>query len=366
MRRLKLGVALIGIVAGVFLVLMLSPPIPGDSPDDPGVALGGEIERVAVTAVAPRARAVRGEPPVEETLPPSLVALARRFQPTVMMPKADRFWPISVNTAFGATWRGNRACILDAARSVCSVGVDDLVRHDSPESYLDLPAPQTSVTDQLASLAGASKGIETAQIYFYASEKRSYGTRAKNLVSLQYWFFYPFNYQPSLFKPWGRTGLDPVAATLSNLNYHEGDFEHVAVLVDADALRKPVDDVRPHFLWFAHHDETEGTLVPWGDLALGAETHPTVRVAIGSHASYRDDECHLRRRSRTFYLVNDITVCASSAVWILTPRTPLVDLGTLPWRCWRGHFGQKRSAWLYTESGPQVPLRQQRPSACPA
>ena len=345
------------------LALMLRPP---DSSDDGGAAQGGGFEQVAVTAVAPRDRAVGGEPPVEQTLPPSLVALARRFQPTVMMPKADRFWPISVNTVFRATWGGKPTCLADPTRSVCPAGIGDLARHDSAESYLDLPAPQTSVTDQIASLAAVSKGPETAQIYFYASDRRNYGERAKNLVSLQYWFFYPFNYQPSLFKPWGRTGLDPVAATLSNLNYHEGDFEHVAVLVDADALRKPVEDVRPHFLWLAHHDEKEGTLVPWGDLALGAETHATVRVAIGSHASYRDTECRLRRRSRTLYLVNDITVCAASAVWILSPRTPLVDLGTLPWRCWRGHFGQRRTAWLYTESGPQAPLRQQRPSVCPA
>ncbi|HEX9939916.1 MAG TPA: hypothetical protein VGB15_22465 [Longimicrobium sp.] len=75
-------------------------------------------------------------------------------------------------------------------------------------------------------------------------------------VSIQYWFFYPYN------------------DYVSSAN-HEGDWEHVNVRLDA------ADQVNT--VWYSQHDNLVA-YAPWQLTWYG--THPQVWVADGSHANY--------------------------------------------------------------------------------
>ncbi|MDY7040085.1 MAG: PrsW family intramembrane metalloprotease [Chloroflexota bacterium] len=78
---------------------------------------------------------------------------------------------------------------------------------------------------------------------------------ASGRTALQYWLFYYYN---------------------DSYNKHEGDWEMVTVVLDADQ--------RPEFVTItAHHG---GTRRLWENVHLVQETHPAVYVARGSHANY--------------------------------------------------------------------------------
>jgi hypothetical protein len=80
-------------------------------------------------------------------------------------------------------------------------------------------------------------------------------------ISLQYWFFYPFNDGPLWFD-------------------HEGDWEHVTV--DLDHLGAAIDAS------FAQHsDNNPGVTLVWTAVHK-VDEHPLVLSALGSHASYPD------------------------------------------------------------------------------
>lgn len=81
-------------------------------------------------------------------------------------------------------------------------------------------------------------------------------------VSLQYWFFYPFNHAPlALFD-------------------HEGDWEHVAVELRPNGAPRGVS--------FAQHSNNDpGAYRPWSDVRKQGD-HPIVLSARGTHASYPD------------------------------------------------------------------------------
>ena len=78
----------------------------------------------------------------------------------------------------------------------------------------------------------------TAQIYFYYAGPSNPAhwpavnrTIPAGLVALQYWFFYPYNYYPTLATPDLMNGA-PLAGDVANTDLHQGDWEHVTVLVD--------------------------------------------------------------------------------------------------------------------------------------
>lgn len=81
-------------------------------------------------------------------------------------------------------------------------------------------------------------------------------------ISLQYWFFYPYNQAP-LF-----------------LFNHEGDWEHVTVELGADGAPRAVD--------FAQHANNDpGVVRSWQEVRRLGD-HPIVLSARGTHASYPD------------------------------------------------------------------------------
>ena len=89
------------------------------------VSIGSEDPALGSGAIAgpapPGGRASDGEPPIEQTTPTPIARLARRYQPTVEVAVADRFWPVSVGAVMqdiGAG--GQRTCLVTAPSPACT------------------------------------------------------------------------------------------------------------------------------------------------------------------------------------------------------------------------------------------------------
>jgi hypothetical protein len=180
----------------------------------------------------------------------------------------------------------------------------------------------------------------TAQIYFYYAGPASKLTwpvgypaaGEAGLVALEYWFFYPYNYYPTLIHS-SLMEDAPIAADVANTDLHQGDWEHVVVLVDERSGQA-------HWLYTARHAK-EGQFLPWSSPLLAFDgQHPIVQAAYGGHPSYPVG-CEARPR----YLqplnghVSDWLVCGPGRFAFRASTTPLVDLASTGWACWRGHFG---------------------------
>jgi hypothetical protein len=293
------------------------------------------------------------------------------------MSAADRFWPVSVLDTLKFRWKGRATCLYVGGRCRHEPPQPGDLKGGSPSDYLQFPTPLNRVEDAFRSAAQALGSpldaieqwrarvtqlnpFQSAQFYFrYLPDPPHHAYRGvpDGLISLQYWFFYPLNYLPLVKKPL-QTLVNPVGATIGNTDYHQGDFEHVAVLLDPRTKR-------PRYLWMARHED-EGVAFGWHSKRMQWDgDHAVVYAGFGGHATY--PRCGIQRRRRTFKFVNDYVVCIRGLNFGFThDSTPLVDLAHTTWACWRGHLGQsghlKRrvvSFVPYETDGPLSPLRQQ-------
>jgi hypothetical protein len=218
----------------------------------------------------------------------------------------------------------------------------------------------------------------TAQVYFYLGPTVSLGnfptpatslppaTPGERFIPLEYWFYYPYNYYPAAV----RSPLfeeSPLAGSLLDVDLHQGDWEHV------DILLNPKTDV-PEWLYMARHSD-EGQWLEWSTSKLARDgEHPIIQAAYGGHPSYQPG-CARRRRARTGGSLSDWLVCATGRFAFRATTTPLVDMALTRWACWRGHFGEAASGVEVKDAakpesardlirnfplvaGPAAPLRQ--------
>jgi hypothetical protein len=317
-------------------------------------------------------RAADGEPPIEETSP-GIAALARRYQPTVLVTVADPFWPVSVGALLADRGPNGEVTCLQEAGALCPAKTPrpaptlaDL--HDGgsrPDDFLQYPVSPPLTTGPGPQLAAFLRGQQsqpgplptlrqrladpglldpwrTAQVYFYyakngdpanwpAPDKAITG----KLIALQYWFFYAYNYYPTVFDA-GQLNDAPVAGDLINTDLHQGDWEHVTVLLDAKTKQ-------PLWLYTARH-ANEGQYYAWNSPLLTFDHgHPVVQAALGGHPTY-DAHCRESLRFNPALgvirgRVADWLVCGSGRYAFRWQSTPLVDIAETPWACWRGHFG---------------------------
>jgi hypothetical protein len=352
-----------------------------------GTGIGTATPELGAGVIAgpapPNGRANHGEPPIQETTSGKIAQLALRYQPTLLVTVADRFWPVSVGGLLADRGALGYSLLHGRHRSTCLVRnescvaspptLDMLKPGGSSSDYLDTPAALGNDPTAQFQAFERGQGIETgspgqwlsdpssldpwksAQIYFYYAGARDWSKDyrglqpGKLLVGLQYWFFYPYNYYPTAVGP--QEMLDaPLAANLVNTDLHEGDWEHVAVLVD------PKDDLKPRFLYMARHDG-EGGAVAWPSRksAFDGADHALVQGAFGGHPTY-PAECGGRPRPKLQNLSDDWVVCGSGRFAFRAETTPLVDIARTPWGCWAGHFGRATAAQLDTsvpESNPR-------------
>jgi hypothetical protein len=349
-----------------------------------------------LTGPAPPNGTASGAEPTVETTSPAIAELARKYQPTVEVTIADRFWPVSVGavlasrTAIGVLHKNaDTTCLVQPPQKrKCPPALPELTPLGSgPGDYLDYPASlaqdptkqfqvfvrgqgsaEATIRNWLADPA-ALNPWRSAQVYFHdAGISKPVPERhiPGGYRALQYWFFFPYNYYPTAVGQ-KLMALSPIAADLANTDMHEGDWEHVTVLLDRRTSE-------PRFLYMARHD-VEGVALAWdgGDFKLDG-THPIVQASFGGHATY-PNTCEEHPRPITRNAASDWVVCGSGRFAFEASRTPLVDLARTPWGCWAGHFGeatpgQLRNARLPEQdprrsiakfvlvAGPLSPLRQ--------
>jgi hypothetical protein len=343
-------------------------PCAGEPPPRP--SKGYEASQLGSEVFAgpapPSGRARDGEPPIEQ-MSPEIAEMAKRFQPTVLVSDTDPFWPVSVGALLEDLGsKGQSTCLHRQGVSGCAVAhptLSDLHSQGSgPNEYLEYPAtpalsrgPEKQLEAFLRGQQGRNTPIptlkerladpgkldpwSTAQVYFFYAGKvdparwparnRAIGT---GLVGLQYWFFYPYNYYPTFATP-ELMNQAPIAGDVLNTDLHQGDWEHVTVLVDPKTKQ-------PQWLYMAHHSN-EGEYLPWNSPRLSFdEGHPVVQAAYGGHPTY-PAYCGPRPRYANGLdgLVSDWLVCGAGRFAFRAGTTPLVDIAKTPWACWKGHFG---------------------------
>jgi hypothetical protein len=301
-------------------------------PTQPQPTPGSQPLKGAVASAAAANECVPGRatPPPRKT---PQRTLAQDFQPRLVVDRLDGFWPISALTIFKLS-HGNRRTCRNVADSVCPnvTRASELPWTGGGGEWLEYPGGNTNIGQQHDDMVSALRSpdpVKTAREYFLVTEPGP-----KKTISLQYWFYYAFNYQ--------RLGLGGVP--IGSLGFHEGDFETVGVLLSRDK--------QPVYAWMARHD-TEGRPFVWDESALGHPGgHLSVYAARGSHASY--ESCTTQHRPRApAGLINDRPQCDATQQLTLEPSlTPLSDLALAPWGCWRGRFG-------HATRGQRLPLAAQ-------
>lgn len=338
------------------------------------LAAGGTPRPACVNQAHPTPLGPAAQEQAIATTSPEIATLARTYQPTVKVSVLDRFWPVSVTAVLverSPTGAGTE--VVSGARTIESPTLADLRASDPTSAYLDYPAvladkaaqmraflrgigvPESSIAAWPVNLSGAAE--RTGQIYFY--DGGTHCTFAGHVLTgyraLEYWFFYPFNYYPMTVDAAGMLA-HPLQTDGTDIDYHEGDWEHVTVLMAPNGT--------PAYVWMARHD-TEGVLIPWDQVQTDG-THPIVYPALGGHPSYPD--CGAHPRAKLAAAVEDYVVCGQGLYTFPGATTRLVDLGHVSWSCWRGHFGTTTGttatsdaddpSGLILVAGPGTPLRQ--------
>ena len=161
-------------------------------------------------------------------------------------------------------------------------------------------------------------------------------------VSLQYWFFYPFN---------------------DFNNTHEGDWEMIQLVFDAasakDALGKDPVEVG----YSAH----EGALrSSWeGDKLQLDGTHPVVYPAAGSHANKYDAALWLGSSAEAGVGCDDTrgphTELEPRVATI--PSDPVAAKAAYPWIAFEGRWGELQKAFFNGPTGPNLKTQWTKPIA---
>jgi len=269
--------------------------------------------------------------------------IADRFAPDLLVSKGDRFPPTSVLTMFALHDRRRQTCRrVDPNHCLRLSHPGELPWSGGAGQYLDYPAKPRSRSGQRASLIrtlGTADPEQSATTYYLVAG------RGDEPLSVQHWFYYPFNYQRVFLGPGRVSG-----------GFHEGDFESVGVLLSAR-------DHLPRAVWMARHDR-EGRVFGWNETALDVSAgHVRVHVARGSHASY--EHCGRQVRPVGGGKVDDHVPCDDAdLLHFNAASTRRVDLARAGWACWRGRFGQSSETVLeglpqVVNNGPLSPLWQQ-------
>jgi hypothetical protein len=162
-------------------------------------------------------------------------------------------------------------------------------------------------------------------------------------VSLQYWFFYPFN---------------------DFNNTHEGDWEMIQLVFDASSAKDALDKDPVEVGYSAH----EGALrSKWqGDkLQLEDETHPVVYPAAGSHANKYSAALWLGSSAEAGVGCDDTrgphTELRPQVETI--PSDPAAARAAFPWIAFEGRWGELQKAFFNGPTGPNLKTQWTQPIA---
>ena len=146
--------------------------------------------------------------------------------------------------------------------------------------YLFIPGDEVASwnpPEPAASIRAGDPASATAYVHAVPVTKDADGNPVEWL-DLQYWFFYAFNGAESIVAQEGRVH----ESSLTNMSFHEADWEHVVVRIDSSSNIVGV--------YFAQHDRGEwvppATQDPKHGYSLTNGSQLVVYAGLGSHASY--------------------------------------------------------------------------------
>jgi hypothetical protein len=308
-------------------------------------------------------------PPVAD--PGRAETLAGKYEPNLMLERDDGFWPVSLRTIDLLRSGEKGICLATEPGAPCvPTATSKLEWNVAPrQAFIDYPAATLDRDGQhddfVHALRRNAPGTR-ARMYYYLT-----GRDPERPVSLQYWFYYPYNYLP-VDLPGPLSGTSPF-----NFGMHEGDFEGMGILLSAHKHE-------PVYVWMPRHTE-EGERFVWHEGMLERRgTHPVGYVAKGSHATY--ESCGRKFRSAAAsgdvadLVPDDHFSCSPRDTYELGAGIDAVNLARTWWACWPGHFGNApghgtggglaNQVFGYIDSdGPISPLFQQgfdlnRPRPC--
>jgi hypothetical protein len=203
---------------------------------------------VAVVAAVVASLAAVAAPGAAPAPAPSDATLLRRHLPILELHPAEGYPPVAVDAFLAASDQLVRR--PDGTFTAAAAG-------ETP-TRLDVRA--CTVAQGPAGI-GCYAGLATGPPTVYGAVHR----RAGRIV-VQYWFFEPVN----LWSP-------AVPAAANAWQAHEGDWEHIAIVLDARGT--------PLQAGYAQH--CRGVRTPWSRVPrYGRTQRPLVYVGLGSHASY--------------------------------------------------------------------------------
>ena len=173
----------------------------------------------------------------------------------------------------------------------------------------------------------------------YAHVARDPGHPGK--LSLQYWFYYAFN-------DWNNT--------------HEGDWEMVQLVFDADSAAAALSS-DPAEVGYSQHEGAERA--EWGDdkLEVVGGTHPVVHPAAGSHANFYGESLHLGRSASEGVGCDDTTgptIEIRPGVRTI-PSDPAAARRQFPWIEFAGRWGELQRGIFNGPTGPNLKSQWTRP-----
>lgn len=248
----------------------------------------------------------------------------------------------AIGDAFVRVLAGFNVVILGAGLGLAGAGiVQPLIDQLEPGRWWALLLPW-AVLSALAIWVFTDPGLldpwYSAQVYFYyagPADPSHWLAPNRDIppgeIALQCWFFYPYNYYPTAATP-DLMNAAPLAADVVNTDLHQGDWEHITVLLDPKALA-------PQWPNLARHSH-EGQYLPWNSALLSFDRHSVIQAAFGGHPSYDAPYgARLRFIPPLIGTVSDWVDCGSGRFAFRASTTPLVDIAKAPWACWKGHFG---------------------------
>jgi hypothetical protein len=153
-------------------------------------------------------------------------------------------------------------------------------------------------------------------------------------LALQYWLYYVFN-------DWNNT--------------HEGDWEMVQLLFDADEPREALSR-EPTAVGYSQHEG--GEEATWGDdkLEVVDGTHPVVYPAAGSHANFYESALFLGSSAEEGVGCDDTTGPSLdvSPVVRTIPSDPEAAAAAFPWIGFEGRWGELQRAFFNGPTGPNL------------
>ncbi len=153
-------------------------------------------------------------------------------------------------------------------------------------------------------------------------------------LALQYWFYYVFN-------DWNNT--------------HEGDWENIQVIFDADDARAALSR-EPVSVGYSQHEGSEEA--SWGEekLELVDGTHPVVYPAAGSHANFFESALFLGSSAEQGVGCDDTSgpnVDIRPVVRTI-PSDPTEARTLFPWIAFEGRWGELQRAFFNGPTGPNL------------